>query len=194
MRLGVGLAACLVLGACAEGDDARQTTSPVLGGDDDDSDSTTGGQGMTSMGSNTWTPATEGDPGTGSGSDGRSVDPDSSSDGGDDGPVDPYAPCQGQQAPVDPVEHWTPGVVEGPSRSIVLIGPPSHQGGTLECDPFTQDCPDGEKCMPWADDGGSELERDALHSRSHPNPQQIGEDCTAEGSSVSGVDNCDIGA
>ena len=23
-----------------------------------------------------------------------------------------------------------------------------------QCNPFTQDCPEGEKCMPWANDGG----------------------------------------
>src|SRR5262245_15971404 len=28
-------------------------------------------------------------------------------------------------------------------------------GGSNECDVWAQDCPPGEKCMPWANDGGS---------------------------------------
>lgn len=188
MRLGVGLAACLVVGACAEGDEAQQTTSQVLGGGDDDSDSTTGGPGMTSMASNTWTPATEGGQGTASG-DSDDQNADSSSEGANPGPADPYEPCQGQQAPVGPVERWAPATSN--ALALDLIGPPSA-GGTLACDPFTQDCPDGEKCMPWADDGGASWNATRC-TPIDPNPQQLGDACMVEGSGVSGIDNCDIG-
>ncbi len=59
------------------------------------------------------------------------------------------------------------------------------------CNSFTQDCPPGEKCMPYASDGGGSW--NAL--KCVPvvaNPVQVGEVCVAE-SGVSGIDNCDVG-
>jgi hypothetical protein len=65
--------------------------------------------------------------------------------------------------------------------------------GTLDCDPFAQDCGPGEKCSAWADDGGDSW--NATHCVPiDPAPAQPGEPCTVLGSPVSGVDNCDIGA
>jgi hypothetical protein len=63
----------------------------------------------------------------------------------------------------------------------------------LECSTFEQDCPRGSKCMPWADDGGgwwnatrcTPIAKDA---------NDVGEQCTAVGSGVSGVDDCVLGA
>jgi hypothetical protein len=60
------------------------------------------------------------------------------------------------------------------------------------CDLYGQDCPAGEKCMPWANDGGNVWNA----SRCAPvdgNPGQIGDACTVEGSNVSGIDTCDVG-
>jgi len=65
-------------------------------------------------------------------------------------------------------------------------------GGAMECDIWTQDCPDGEKCMPWANDGGGSWNATRC-SPLDPNPAGVGEDCNVEGSGVSGIDNCDIG-
>jgi hypothetical protein len=63
---------------------------------------------------------------------------------------------------------------------------------TNECDIWAQDCPDGEKCMPWANDGGGSW--NALKcSPVDANPGQSGDECIAEGGAVSGVDNCDLG-
>jgi len=65
-------------------------------------------------------------------------------------------------------------------------------GGTLECDLDTQDCPEGEKCMPWANDGGT----DWNSTRCSPiadNPTQAGDVCLVEGSGWSGIDDCDLG-
>ena len=63
----------------------------------------------------------------------------------------------------------------------------------FECSPWEQDCPEGEKCMPWADDGGSNW--NALRcSPLSPTPAGVGESCTVEGSGVSGIDDCDIAA
>ncbi len=63
---------------------------------------------------------------------------------------------------------------------------------TNECDIWAQDCPEGEKCMPWANDGGGSW--NALKcSPIGPNPGQSGDECTVEGSAVSGIDSCDLG-
>jgi hypothetical protein len=66
-------------------------------------------------------------------------------------------------------------------------------GSNQECDPYLQDCPDGEKCNAWANDGGASWNAlgcfpvDVM-------PDGVGESCTVEGSGVSGVDSCDVGA
>jgi hypothetical protein len=60
-----------------------------------------------------------------------------------------------------------------------------------ECDLFAQDCPDGEKCMPWANDGGNAWNA----TRCSPiaeSPGQPGDGCTVEGSGTSGLDDCDL--
>jgi len=57
-----------------------------------------------------------------------------------------------------------------------------------ECDLFLQDCPRGEKCMPWANDGSSW--NDLRCSPIAEDPDAVGEPCTVEGSAVSGIDSC----
>lgn len=62
----------------------------------------------------------------------------------------------------------------------------------IECDVFEQNCPDGEKCMPWANDGG--LSWNATRCVPiDPDPAGLYEPCTVEGSGVSGIDSCDLG-
>lgn len=62
----------------------------------------------------------------------------------------------------------------------------------LECSTLAQDCPTGEKCMPWAATGGSwngtRCTPIAAQTRS------VGERCRVEGSAVSGVDDCAPGS
>jgi hypothetical protein len=63
----------------------------------------------------------------------------------------------------------------------------------FECDPFGQDCRVGEKCVPWANDGGDSwnatkcvpIDRD---------PVGLGEACTVVGSWQSGIDDCAAGS
>lgn len=65
-------------------------------------------------------------------------------------------------------------------------------GGSLECSIAEQDCPDGEKCAPWANDGGTTWNA----TRCVPldvTPEDIGAECLFEGSHVSGIDSCDVG-
>ena len=59
-----------------------------------------------------------------------------------------------------------------------------------DCDIWTEDCPEGQKCTPYSSDG--DLSWDSLKCVPiHPNPDQPGEPCTVEGSGVSGIDSCD---
>jgi len=61
-----------------------------------------------------------------------------------------------------------------------------------ECDVWSQDCPQGEKCAPWANDGGSAW--NALRCVPvDPSPKSPGDACTAEGNGLSGIDDCDVG-
>ncbi len=61
------------------------------------------------------------------------------------------------------------------------------------CSVWDQDCADGEKCMPWANDGGNAWNSSKCTPLDSA-PGQPGDPCTVEGSGVSGVDSCDIGA
>ncbi|MEM7158776.1 MAG: hypothetical protein AAF799_38395 [Myxococcota bacterium] len=60
----------------------------------------------------------------------------------------------------------------------------------VECEIGSLDCLDGDKCVPWANDGGSAWNA----SRCTPvveRPGSVGDPCTMDGSPVSGVDTCD---
>jgi hypothetical protein len=66
-------------------------------------------------------------------------------------------------------------------------------GATLaRCSTLTQDCCAGEKCMPWANDGGAHWNATRCSPISDM-PGQLGESCSVEGSNVSGIDTCDLG-
>jgi hypothetical protein len=71
--------------------------------------------------------------------------------------------------------------------------PPPDVGVGTECDLWTQDCPEGEKCMPWANDGGNSWNATRC-SPLEPDAGGPGEPCTVEGSGVSGIDDCQLGA
>jgi hypothetical protein len=58
-----------------------------------------------------------------------------------------------------------------------------------ECDLWAQDCPEDEKCMPWANDGGN-LWNATKCSPLAAEPAANGEPCVVEGSGVSGIDDC----
>ena len=60
----------------------------------------------------------------------------------------------------------------------------------IECDVWTQDCPDGQKCMPWANDGSSAWNATKC-TDVMPNAGKPGDACTVEGSGLSGIDSCE---
>ena len=62
----------------------------------------------------------------------------------------------------------------------------------FECSTFAQDCPPGQKCTLWADDGGPAYNASRCIDIA-PNPVGLGETCTSDESAASGVDDCDVG-
>lgn len=69
----------------------------------------------------------------------------------------------------------------------------TESGDPGDCDLFLQDCPRGEKCTAWANDGGNSW-NDTRCVPVDPDPDAVGESCTAEESGVSGIDSCELGA
>ncbi|MEM6995119.1 MAG: ribulose phosphate epimerase [Myxococcota bacterium] len=88
-----------------------------------------------------------------------------------------------------------PGESEGDDTAgdtMSFISNPDGGGPINECDQWVQDCPAGEKCLPWANDGGSSW--NATKCAEIPDaPGQTGDECSVEGSGVSGEDDCDLG-
>jgi len=66
-------------------------------------------------------------------------------------------------------------------------------GPSVECNTFLQDCPRGEKCTPWSNNGGTSVNATRC-SPIEDDPDQPGEPCTVEGSALSGFDSCDLGS
>src|SRR5690606_6956050 len=62
-----------------------------------------------------------------------------------------------------------------------------------DCDVWGQDCPEGLKCMPWANDGGGAWNAHKC-TPIDPDPDEVGEACSVEENAVSGVDSCVLGA
>lgn len=58
-----------------------------------------------------------------------------------------------------------------------------------DCDPYQQDCPDGEKCVPYRPDGGAEIENKCVPIMGEGEP---GDPCWS-GGLVEGTDNCGEG-
>lgn len=61
-----------------------------------------------------------------------------------------------------------------------------------DCSVIAQNCPAGEACRPWANDGSSTWNA-ARCTPIEADPGQADEACTVQGSGSSGVDSCDAG-
>ena len=118
-------------------------------------------------------------------------------DDDDDGTLDDTAP---QTDPTAGTITFTSGeVTSGGSQEsdgsdeVTSAGDPfiSKSDGSLgwECDLWRDDCPRGEKCMPWANDGGSSWNSTRCSPLAE-DPNDVGEPCTVEDSAVSGIDDC----
>jgi len=93
----------------------------------------------------------------------------------------------------------TTGEVEDPDEDE---GDSSSDGGFIlkpdggiefECNLFAQDCPDGEKCMPYANDGGVFWNATVCREIAD-DPGEVGDACLAEGGGTTGIDDCTLGA
>ncbi|WAS96776.1 ribulose phosphate epimerase [Nannocystis punicea] len=64
--------------------------------------------------------------------------------------------------------------------------------GVKECDPWVQDCPIGQKCVPFPSAGEGAL--DSLHCAPvAESPEQAGDPCVLQGTGSELTDNCDVG-
>jgi hypothetical protein len=88
----------------------------------------------------------------------------------------------------DTADTDTPTTTTDPSG---FIQDPDGNSVSIECSVWDQDCMDGEKCMPWANDGGNAWNATRCSPVS-PDAGQPGDPCTVEGSGVSGVDDCAV--
>jgi len=64
---------------------------------------------------------------------------------------------------------------------------------SCECDVMVQDCPSGEKCAPWANDGGDHWNANRCRPIAD-DAAEVGEPCTVEDNAYSGADDCVLGA
>jgi hypothetical protein len=102
---------------------------------------------------------------------------------------DPTPPGTGDVPDPPPTGPWTDDDPDTsgddcPGGECLDLGVP---GGP--CDMWSENCPSGYKCMPWANDGGSTWNATKC-SPLHPDPKGPGERCTVEGNAVSGIDDC----
>ncbi len=87
----------------------------------------------------------------------------------------------------------------GPSTTEDTIGdhtflvPPDGGHVSIECSLFEQDCPRGEKCNIWANDGGNAWNATRCFPIDRA-PDGPAEPCAVEDSGVSGLDSCDVGS
>ncbi|MCH9684783.1 MAG: ribulose phosphate epimerase [Deltaproteobacteria bacterium] len=131
-----------------------------------------------------WVPASDGDP--------SSSQMDASSSGGlppDDQPHGNSGPTPGATT----VPEMTTDGGSDPEPPSNFIENPDGGSDVYQCDVFEQDCKEGEKCLAWANDGGSTWNATRC-SDLVDDPAQVGEACYVIGSAVSGSDSCDVGA
>lgn len=86
------------------------------------------------------------------------------------------------------------GAGESAGTTCSFLGCEATTGGGIEpvCDNWAQDCPEGQKCMPAANDGSTAWNT-TVCTDVNPAKRQPGDECTVEGSGVTGIDDCDKG-
>lgn len=167
--------AAILLG-CPAGDDENTSNAGETETEDDEDDDESGEETPTTM------PATASMTGDDSASGPNPTTSDSASDS------DPTTGDSASASDTEPGE--TDSSSESESDTVDFILDPDGGGATVECDVWEDDCPDDEKCMPWANDGGNSWNATRCSPVSG-DPGQVGDACTVEGSGVSGVDSCD---
>jgi len=171
LRLGLPWIACfgLVLAACGDKPAASETTATGA----ETTDASTGGAEATSNGATGPGPSSVGD---------SSGEPNPTTTGVSGTSNDPSATTTSasNSDPSDPTNADTGGFIERPDGGIAG-----------QCDPKSQDCPDGEKCSaisivdgePWGANTCVPVNGEG----------QVGDPCDIEGGKYTGVDNCALG-
>jgi hypothetical protein len=111
------------------------------------------------------------------------------SEGTSSGSGDTLAPGTSGTSTLD-VTTEAPATSDDPAGFIVE---PDNGGVAAECDIWAQDCPPGEKCMPWSDDG-DDIWNATRCSPVASDPGQPGDPCTVVDSGTSGIDDCALGS
>ena len=79
-----------------------------------------------------------------------------------------------------------------PHPGLGFIPDPPGGGPGSECDLYFQDCAPDEKCLPWSNDGGDQLNGTRCNPVP-PMPDLLGDSCTSEAGGLAGIDSCDHG-
>lgn len=84
------------------------------------------------------------------------------------------------------------GGTESSSGGRSFIDDDVGSGGVygIECNVWDQDCGEGQKCVPWSNDGGDGWNAVVCRAVA-PRPQTVGESCEVASSRFSGSDDCD---
>ena len=179
-------ASVMLLGCPAE-DDGGSATSAASGSDNDEDEDEDEEE-------------TEGDEDDSDGSDSDDSDSDDSESDSDDSDSDPSesdsdsdpSESDSDSDPTDSDSDSDSDTDDSASESgIGFIEDPDGGGVSIECSVWDQDCMEGQKCAPWANDGGNAWNATKCVPV-NPTPDQPGDSCTVEGSGVSGLDSCDV--
>lgn len=108
------------------------------------------------------------------------------------GPSDPPATSQPPVTSGTETETETSGDTGDTTCNFLGCDTTGGTGIAPECDNWSQDCPDGQKCAAYADDGGSSW-NNLKCVPVEENGGAPGDPCTVEGNGVSGVDSCGKG-
>ncbi len=109
------------------------------------------------------------------------------------GVVEPPNPVTTTPPPPPPGDTTSSADSSTTEPGVDFIADPDGGDDWFECDLWLQDCPRGEKCMPWALDGGGSWNAWRCSPLAR-NPGERGDPCTVERSAVSGIDDCELGA
>lgn len=104
-------------------------------------------------------------------------------------------PATGAAPTTGAADVGTGGAQDGPgsdTSTSCTAGCGDDSGAPAECDIWAQDCPEGQKCAAWGEEGVGSWH--AVRCVAVTGDQQPGEPCTAEESGRSGMDDCVEGA
>lgn len=187
--LGLMLLACSPSGGASEGEGGDSGASSGATSTEGASDGPTMGAGDTSGTGDTSGPAAT------SGTDAGGTVGTSGTDG-TDGTTGELCMLEDDNVACDAhvTDHSRP-LAGGPTSTLRYEGPVTWTSPALDapapCDVYAQDCPEGQKCNPYADDGGNAWNATGCFEL-YPLINKLGEACSADG--ANGPDSCEPGA